>query len=101
MSRPCAGNRFPLMGRCVVDMRLPVGVAGFRVGARHAMAEQLARELAAADSTAPVVYLVAEIRDGDWCLGDEWVMRFDTLEDARAYASQVREPYRVGVLAVV
>jgi hypothetical protein len=82
-------------------MRLPAGVAGFRVGSRHVEAQRLACELAAADGTAPVVFLVAEIRDGDWLLGDEWVSRFDSLDEARVYASQVREPYRVGVLAVI
>lgn len=85
----------------IVSVRVPAGVDGFRVGARHERAEQLAHELAAADGSNAVVYLVAEIREGDWLLGDEWVTQFDSLDEARAYASGVREPYRVGVLAVV
>jgi hypothetical protein len=80
---------------------VPRDVDGFRVGHRHAQAEQLARELAAADGVEPVAFLVAEVRDGDWLIGDEWVARFDDLDEARAEAAKVQAPYRVGVLAVV
>jgi uncharacterized protein YjhX (UPF0386 family) len=77
---------------------VPRDVDGFRVGHRHAVAEQLALELAAA--TEPVAYAVVEFRDG-WMFEPGWMDFFDTLVEAKAYAATVAVPYRVGVLALM
>ena len=81
-----------------MQQTIPASFTGFEIGTRRAMAEQLAAMNAACE---PVAYLVAEQRDGDWCLGDEWVTRHTTVDDARADAERTRAPYVVGVLAVV
>jgi len=49
----------------------------------------------------PVAYLVAERRGGRWMLGDEWVCRYDTLDEARTAAADCDEAYDIGVLIVV
>lgn len=77
---------------------VPATVEGFRVGRRHAIAE----ELAAADGTAPVAFVVAEFRGGEWLFSDEWATWFETLDEARSYAMATPSPpYWVGVFAVV
>lgn len=77
---------------------VPVDVEGFELGGRHV----LARELAAADGTEPIAYVVAEFRAGQWLLDDEWASWFDSLDEARAFAlATPSPPYWVGVFAVV
>lgn len=56
---------------------------------------------------APVAYLVAERRGGQWVLGDDWTDRRDTLAEAREVAEQWRggdhcdaDPDDIAVLAV-
>jgi hypothetical protein len=81
--------------------RVSADVDGVRIGGRYAQVEQLVQELAAADGSEPVAFLVAEYRDGHWLFGEDWAVRFSTCERAQEYAATVRTPYQVGVLAIV
>ncbi|HEX5996284.1 MAG TPA: hypothetical protein VFY84_14175 [Jiangellales bacterium] len=54
---------------------------------------------------APVAYLVAERRGGQWIIGDDWNHRCDTLDEARKVADEWRsygrsDPGDIAVLAV-
>jgi hypothetical protein len=67
------------------------------------MLEEIQRDAEALDAKpVPIAYLVAERREGDWMLGDEWTSRCDTLTEALDVAERWRQHrYEVGVFAVV
>lgn len=56
----------------------------------------------------PIAYLIAERREGLWCLGDDWTSRRDTLAEAQVVAEEWRrakwysaDPGDVAVFAIV
>jgi hypothetical protein len=62
---------------------------------------EIAAAVRQAPASDPVAYLVAERRDGQWLLGEDYATPRDTLAEARELAARTPEGYEVGVLAVV